>query len=1012
MYRFGEFELDENAGLLTRNGQPVEARRQILELAHYMIRAQGRVVGRDQILQDLWGDVSVSDGTLTNAVYELRVALEDRAKPPRILETVHGRGFRWILAAEQVEATADVGSVFVGREELLEKLCVAHDRAETEASRIVLLSGEAGVGKTATVARFCERIVGSRIWRGRAQAGLGAPPFWPWIEIVRQLLARHNVESLGEQTETGLAALAHWVPELRTASARREPRPAVGEDEARFRIFDAITQVVQNATDDATTVLVIEDLHDADPGSIRLLEHLAERLPPKGLLVLLTCREEQLDQGGVLGSVIGTLTGRTSFERMPLRRLDSLECAALVEAVGGSALEAELARSIGQRSGGNPLFVRELIRLTLEGRSHLEIPDAVDELIRRQLTHFSQTARQLLAAAAVAGTEFHRALLERAAGLDPAQLTESLNEVCVSRFLERTGNAWGIYRFRHPLLREAIYEQLPREARATLHRRVSAALEPTEHASPLAACARLGHEALAAAAEDDVEAIVETSRRAAGESSQAFAYEDAVTHYARALTALESTLEGASLRHAELLLAYGRAQAGAGAVDAGRESIAGAIAIARDVAAQGLFAQAALEFAAEGSAIFEPKHGPKEFEFAHRSVAFLEEALEGAGGLEDGIQIRIHSRLASALYRAGRYEEAIASNQRALDEAETLDQPDVLAEVLRVQRQVLWGRQFAPQRLETADRILALSLQLEDRALEFVARLWRALDYLELADIGTVRREVVRCEALAERLRQPRFQHVVFLLRGTLAALDGRYAEAETLANEAAAVSTTLHPAVKLVHFAQLVAIFRELGRLDEVEPAIAFAVGGAPELHVVHGMYAHILANLGRLEEARAILDRIAGIGFDRIPVDPTWLTSLSLFAGIAKEVCAVEYAPQLFELLLPHAGRNIVVADGFCSTGSASFYLGLLAGLMKRWDEAEGLLRDAQTTTTLLGAQPYGARVLEARAWLCLERGDPRDQTRAIALLDEARTTAQAFGMNGLLPRLNALQTRAQGD
>ena len=289
VFVFGDFELDESQCELRRGGAAIDLQPKPLHLLGYLLAHRDRVIGKDELLERVWPSVVVSETALSSALRDLRRALGDSASKPRWVVTLRGRGYRFIgpaLEQRSASPTVDLDGAsgpLIGRDALLARFERALAEAVAGRGRIVLLAGEPGIGKTFAAQHFAAvaRRRGARVVMAWCPEGEGVPPYWPWVQVVRALMA--DCDGNGARPDTSaLAEIANIVPELRERwpSSSHLDRP----DDVRFRLFDAMCRFLKTEAGNVALVLVVDDLHCADPSSLRFLEFLAREIAPSRLL--------------------------------------------------------------------------------------------------------------------------------------------------------------------------------------------------------------------------------------------------------------------------------------------------------------------------------------------------------------------------------------------------------------------------------------------------------------------------------------------------------------------------------------------------------------------------------------------------------------------------------------------------------------------------------------------------------------------------------------------------------
>jgi predicted ATPase len=388
-------------------------------------------------------------------------------------------------------------------------------------------TGEPGIGKT-RLADELGRTAAARgvdVHWGRAWEAGGAPPFWPFIQLLRSIARRLDAETLTGLLGDRLADLAQLLPELAPRLARAQG-PA-----DRFRLFDAVGTFIHAAAARVPQLLVLDDLHAADPSSLTLLHFLVRDLRALPLLVVGTFREVEARLLTEVGRALALVAREAAV--LPLRRLDHDQVAAFVARATGVEPTPVQVTQIFDKTEGNPLFLRELLRL-MPARAGLRLPDGIRETVRARLSLLGAELTTGLEPAAVLGREFSldvlAAMLRRSEG-DVLGLLGPAADAGIVEPLE--GSSW---RFTHILLREGLYEDLPRERRAALHEAAAHAMKRSRRAPPLAEIAHhLIHAVPAVSLGEAADATLEAAERA----TTLFAFEDAAALYERARRLLE-----------------------------------------------------------------------------------------------------------------------------------------------------------------------------------------------------------------------------------------------------------------------------------------------------------------------------------------------------------------------------------------------------------------------------------------------------------------------------------------
>jgi DNA-binding winged helix-turn-helix (wHTH) protein len=579
------FELDVVSGELRHNGEPIPLQPKVFDTLRYLVENRDRVVGKQELLDALWGGESLNPIAIPWSVSHARKALEQRGAPRDCIKTVRGEGYRFMAEARRVvpsaspERPAAPSEPFVGREGAMDRLLAALHDARAGEGRFVLVVGEAGIGKTRCARELAGAVQrsGMRVWSGRAVGG-GAPAFWPWIQILREALADRRI--VGAERRGLEAMMARLVPEgLPAAASARAAAPALA-DSSRFWLSEALAAGLLQLADAKLRVLLFEDVHDADDGSLEALALLAPKAAQARMLVVATARPGFLDSE----RQSGPMRLRPS-ETVALRGLTLDDTAHYIAAALGQPVSAEVASAVHAGTEGNPLFLKEAVRLLASrpgGHARAEdlrLPDVVRQLVHHRVAALEPTTREILAEASVLGNDFELPALKRIASCPPEQLVARLDAAERARFVERAEDG-ASYAFAHALLRDALYDGLPTVERRRIHARAGRALQSLSAVRPrLSAIAHHFRRALPEAGAE------ETSRacRLAGDGAMELSgYDEAAQLYEWALEARGYDDNAIDPRAAcELLLLRSLALRRAGHVRAAREACRRAVEIAR-----------------------------------------------------------------------------------------------------------------------------------------------------------------------------------------------------------------------------------------------------------------------------------------------------------------------------------------------------------------------------------------------------------------------------------------------
>jgi predicted ATPase/DNA-binding CsgD family transcriptional regulator len=453
---------------------------------------------------------------------------------------------------------------FVGRLEELQTLEAARVRAANGEPAVVLVGGEAGVGKTRLVAELAARWAadGVRVLHGGCvPVGDGALPYAPIVEALRTLLAEVGVEAVRELVGSSWPELARLLPTLGEPDRTGPPGQA-----AQARLFELLLGLLGHLSEKAPLVLVVEDLHWADRSTRDLLAFLVRNLRRERVLVVVTYRNDEPGQQG-LGPYLAELDRAGRVQRLELPRLDQAQTVAQLVGILGAAPAADLADAIYARSEGNPFFTEELVDVVRAGSG--ELPATLRDLLRGRVQALPEPARRVLAVVAVAGRRVPHRLLAAVAGQDDDTLVAMLRTAVAEQLLVTQPGEDG-YEVRHALLREVVEADLLPGERVRLHSEYAKALAGRPElagALPAVAAAELAAH-WDAAGEPDRALPARVAAGQAAEHARAFAEAD--RHYQRALELWEQVTDPdrlAGLDRVDLLARAAEAAAQTGTTD-------------------------------------------------------------------------------------------------------------------------------------------------------------------------------------------------------------------------------------------------------------------------------------------------------------------------------------------------------------------------------------------------------------------------------------------------------------
>ncbi len=438
---------------------------------------------------------------------------------------------------------------FVGRIDAMRTLRVELNAACDGKGALVMIAGEPGIGKTRCAEEFT-RIAedqGALVLWGRCYEQPGAPAYWPWLQILRELANANSDDELRVLLAGGADAIATLVPDVgaRIGVAPMEMADSKHGDQ-RFFLFDAIVRVIAKSAANVPLVLILDDLHWADASSLALLEYLSKELRRLRCVIVCGYRDVEVTRKSPLLATLGELSRASRIERLRLAGLSIEETGELTAVVSGTPIPQSIVASIYQQTDGNPLFVREVARVLAEERSHatgdviaIEVPDGIREAIGRRLDQLSERCNRLLAIASAIGRDFDVKIVAATAETNLDACMGELDAAIRAGIIRREGSGTE-YRFAHAVIRETLYEELATLERLQLHRHIAASLQHLFHGNLDPVLSQLVHHYAESSPLGDVDLAVDFALRAAAQDQAMFAYEEACRHYDAALQILHA----------------------------------------------------------------------------------------------------------------------------------------------------------------------------------------------------------------------------------------------------------------------------------------------------------------------------------------------------------------------------------------------------------------------------------------------------------------------------------------
>jgi class 3 adenylate cyclase/tetratricopeptide (TPR) repeat protein len=886
---------------------------------------------------------------------------------------------------------------FVGRDDVMASLSKKLDEARAGKGALAMLVGEPGIGKTRTAEEFAEhaRGAGAMVLWGRCYDGEWAAPFSPFMEAIKEYASAAPPDELARQLGADAGVLARIVPMLRERLPDIAEPPAIPAEGERYRLLESAGDFFARLAASRPLVLMLDDLHWADRGTIAMLRQVARSAPQQRLLLIGAYRDIELDLTHPLADALQTLRRETNYERFVLKGLDAADVSELLSLVAEQQVPEQFAQAIGDETGGNPFFIREVMLHLVEekkiiqedGRwvaataiADMRIPEGVREVIGRRLSRVSEPCGRMLTVASALTAGFSWDMISALVDLGDAPLLDAVDEALAAQLIVEREK--GSYEFTHALIRHTLYEELSTPRRVLLHRQIGEALERLYADDVEPHLAELAHHFYESAPGGQAKKAIDYACRAADRATSACAWEDAIREYERALEAFALAPVRTPQQHCELLLLITGAQMSNDQYELAFEKARSAARIARELGQADLLAKVALAH--------EETAGPAS-EICIESEQLLTEALALQPESDGADRAMLIAALARRSYmQTGSNERVLDLSSYALEMARRLGDARTLYDVLPKRHHVMGGPAYLNARLAIADEIRTLA------PAEATGHLLTIQDLMELGDTQAAESAVA---ALEESVKSSRSQTGAFAVVGTRAAIAlgrGRFAEAEQLMRQAVQFSDRIQTGDPECMFAvQLLSLRHHQGRLDADGPLVETLIEQVLPTHTTCCVRAFLRSQTGHPEGARDALDQLGVDDLGAMVQNARWMISMFLLTEACWLIDDAVRTQALYRELLPYKDLPVTYFGLYLTTGSASRLLGQLATVMRSWLDAERHFDAALEANERMGFSAWVAWTQLNYGDMLLRRSGPGDRERACKLLTSALAFAGEAGM-----------------
>ncbi len=909
----------------------------------------------------------------------------------------------------RLDVTPPLG--LVGRDDELDLLRRSLKAVRARERRVVLVGGEMGIGKTALMGRLAADALegGATVLYGRCDEGLGIP-YQPWAEALRHLIEHASPELLSDHIAIHGGEIARLVPGLNRV-VTEAPEPSGSDAEIRrYELFGSVVGLLGAVAARTPVLVVLDDLHWADKQTLLLLRHVVAHAISDRLMIAGTYRDVELTETHALSEALAALRRETGVERIALRGLHDVDTVALLESAAGDELDdagVGLAHALYRETDGNPFFTLEVLRHLFEsgvlvqatnGRwsaatdlAEVGLPESVREVIGQRVRRLGEPTHAVLSQAAVVGRDFDLELLAAVCEQSEDELLDLLEPATRAGVVIEQANGFA---FTHTLIQHSLYEALISARRRRIHLRVAQVLEQLYADDPGPRVGELARHWAAATTPVDAEKAIDYARHAGLRALDALAPDDAVAWFTQALQLLDQQSGADPRLRCDLLTGLGTAQRQDG--DPGhRETLLEAAALAGELQDADRLAAAALANN-PGRASVTGASDPER-------VRSLEAAIDLLPEQDDATRAELLSTLAVELSwsdaesrRRSLAEEAVAMARRVGD-------PATLVRVIGRAFHALYAPDTREQRLRYAMEALDLTEGIRDPGLRGLAldrAMWALLEDGNLTRFDDLLAEQ---RLLVDRLGEPGLRFDATLLSTNRTMITGTMEESQRALDELLEVGNQTGTPEATIAWGTLAGeLGIRRGQLAEFLPLLEDIQAQLPGMPAVTAVRAALYCELGRIDEARTLLEEATKRGFGELPRDRNWLLTVVLWADVAAGLSASDAATILYDALEPYGDQVLSPVCGM-PEGPVSSQLGSLATALGRYDLAEEHFASAESLCRSVQAQYWLARNQLAHARMLEACDGAGDADGAPQLLEEALGIADREGYEHLKRQAN---------
>ncbi len=894
---------------------------------------------------------------------------------------------------------------YTGRQAPLARFDDAWRRAGGGDRQVLLVGGEPGIGKTRFAAEVSRRAFsdGAMVFYGRCDEDT-VVPYQPFIEALRPYVAAVSPTELHRQLHGLTGDLSRVFPEL-SGQVAGPPPPDQGVSgglDDRYRLFEGVTALIGVIALGRPLLMALDDLQWADEPTLLLLRHVVRGTARCPMLLLGCYRDVEVHDRQPLADLLAHMRRERSTAWIALDGLSEDESEELVRSRAGRPVPVPLVKALHEGTDGNPLFLEEMVRHLQETGApvfelgdgedvdldELDLPDTIRDVVSMRVRSLPPSVHDPVSAAAVVGSTFEASLIAQVLAQPISRVLDALDHAAAAGLVVEDPDRVGRYSFSHTLVRQALYLGMVSSRRTQLHHDVGVVMEEDDRYP----AATLAHHFGRSVALDGPARATRYAIAAGRQAAADLAFEDAVRHFEHALELLDRDGQSSdALTRAELLTEHAEAllfvDESAG-VDAARR----AVEVSREAGSPAQFGRAVAVFVEPAlSAAARPDE----------AAALFDEAMAVLG--DDALELR--ARLLAILafkyttaQLRGRDGRALA--EAALRAARQAGDPRTLADALLAQAVAFEGQADLGKRFALAEELIALARTAGARPWSYGLGVLAGAQ-LTAGDADGLAATVAEHRRIGEELRWVPAHVHARRWEATVALLEGRFEDALTTTKGMRRYASAYRGASGIRSML--------LFHLSRDEGELADELGDVPlgEQHDnLHGLTLLALAHVDT-GHVSAVLDvlEVEGSSGPTALGEPAWPAYLAVLTEAAAMAGDATHAEYLAQQLAPFEGRVLSFPTGLAALGATDRYLGMLAALLARWDEANERFARALELERHARGWALVPRTQYWHAWCLRRRGMPGDAAAARGILVDAADVSSQLGMKRLHAQAAAL-------